>query len=408
VVGGPRPLAWRLLRRCPSAEHRQIGRAGASSLVQQESEMTKNAAVSRRTVLGGLSAAMAAAMPLRAAFAADLVVGFLYVGPRDDYGYNQGHAEGAAAVKKLAGVKVLEEEKVPETNAVEQSMESMINLDGATLLFPTSFGYYDPYMLKLAAKYPNVTFRHAGGLWQEGKAPKNAGSYFGYIDECQYLSGIVAGYTSKSGKLGFVAAKPIPQVLRNINAFTIGARMVNPKATTQVIFTGEWSMPVKEAEATNTLIDQGIDTLTCHVDSPKVVIETSEHRGIFTCGYHVNQQPLAPKGYLTGAEWNWSKVYVDMVNTMKAGKPIPNFLRGGIKDGFVKTSAYGPAVADATRKATDAVKAKMMTTDYVIFKGPLKDNKGNELIAAGKDYGQTDLWLEKMNWLADGVIGATS
>ncbi len=223
--------------------------------------MTKDVAVSRRAVsrrrvLGGLSAAAIAATPLRAAFAADLVVGFLYVGPRDDdEGVQpQAHADGAAAVKKLAGVKVLEEEKVPETNAVEESMESMINLDGATLLFPTSFGYYDPYMLKLAAKYPNVTFRHAGGLWQEveGAEERFFGSYFGYIDECQYLSGIVAGHTSKSGKLGFVAAKPIPQVLRNINAFTIGARMANPKATTQVIFTGEWSMPVKEAEATNT------------------------------------------------------------------------------------------------------------------------------------------------------------
>src|SRR5271154_1935141 len=310
--------------------------------------MTRGVAVSRRVVLGGLSgAAIAAATPFRSAFAKDLVVGFLYVGPRDDYGYNQAHADGAAAVKKLAGVKVLEEEKVPETNAVEQSMESMINLDGATLLFPTSFGYYDPYMLKLAAKYPNVQFRHAGGLWQEGKAPKNAGSYFGYIDECQDLSGIVAGQTSKSGKLGFVAAKPIPEVLRNINPFTIGARTVNPKATTQVIFTGEWSMPVKEAEATNTLIDQGIDTLTCHVDSPKVVIETSEHRGIFTCGYHVNQQPLAPKGYLTGAEWNWSTVYTAFAKEALAGEPLPNFVRGGLKEGFVKTSAYGPAVGDA-------------------------------------------------------------
>src|SRR5271168_4446163 len=156
--------------------------------------MTKDGVVSRRTVLGGLSAAMAAATPLRAAFAKDLVVGFLYVGPRDDYGYNQAHADGAAAVKKLAGVKVLEEEKVPETNAVEQSMESMINLDGATLLFPTSFGYYDPYMLKMANKYKTVQFRHCGGLWDKTKDPMNAGSYFGYIGMCQYLNGIAAAH----------------------------------------------------------------------------------------------------------------------------------------------------------------------------------------------------------------------
>ena len=146
----------------------------------------------------------------------------------------------------------------------------MINLDGATLLFPTSFGYYNPHMIKMATKFPKLRFEHCGGLWSE-KDPKNAGSYFGYIDEAQHVSGIVAGYTSKTGKLGFVAAKPIPQVLRNINAFTIGAKLANPKVTTQVIFTGDWSMPVKEAEATNSLIDQGVDVLTCHVDGPKTV-----------------------------------------------------------------------------------------------------------------------------------------
>jgi len=124
--------------------------------------------------------------------------------------------------------KVLEEERVAETVAVEQSMESMINLDGATLVFPTSFGYFDPHMLKVAQKYPKIQFRHCGGLWTAGKHPANTGSYFGYIDECQYLSGIAAGHSSKSGKLGFVAAKPIPQVLRNINAFTLGARSPTP------------------------------------------------------------------------------------------------------------------------------------------------------------------------------------
>ena len=207
----------------------------------------------RRSVLGGVAAgALASSLPLRSAFAAKKVtIGFIYVGPRDDFGYNQAHAEGAAVLKKMADVKVIEEEKVPETLAVEKSMESMINLDGASLIFPTSFGYFDPHMLKMAAKYPKVQFRHAAGMWTKGKHPDNAGSYFGYIDEAQYLSGIVAGHMSKSGKLGFVAAKPIPQVLRNVNAFTMGARSVNPAITTQVVFTGDWSLPVKEADATN-------------------------------------------------------------------------------------------------------------------------------------------------------------
>src|SRR5207237_6296834 len=128
-----------------------------------------------------------------------------------------------------------------------------------------------------------------GGLWNEKEHPKNVGSYFGYIDECQYLSGIVAAHASKSKQLGFVAAKPIPQVLRNINAFTLGARSVDPKITTSVIFTGDWSDSVKEANATNTLIDQGVDVITCHVDSPKVVVESAEKRGIKVCGYHASQ-----------------------------------------------------------------------------------------------------------------------
>src|SRR4030095_1280732 len=172
----------------------------------EEHAMIDKFSIGRRGLLGG---AAAGAMTLGLGGAANaqkpLVIGFIYVGPRDDYGYNQAHAEAAAILKKMAGLKVVEEEKVPETVAVEKSMESMINLDGSTLLFPTSFGYFDPHMLKMAAKYPKIQFRHYGGLWTKDKHPLNTGSYFGYIDECQYLNGVVAGHASKSGKLGFVA-----------------------------------------------------------------------------------------------------------------------------------------------------------------------------------------------------------
>ena len=364
--------------------------------------------ISRRGLLGG--AAGAAAFGLAGAVHAQkpLVIGFIYVGPRDDYGYNQAHAEAAAILKKMPGMKVVEEEKVPETVAVEKSMESMINLDGATLVFPTSFGYFDPHMLKMAAKYPNIQFRHCGGLWTEGKHPKNTGSYFGYIDEAQYIAGIVAGSTTKSGKLGFVAAKPIPQVLRNINAFTLGAQTVNPKITTQAIFTGDWAMPVKEAEATNSMIAQGVDVVTCHVDSPKVVIETAERAGIFTSGYHCNQAKLAPKGYLTGAEWNWEKVYLEMVDAMKAGKAPGNFMRGGLKEGYVRVSPYGPAVAAATKEKADAAKLGLLNGSVAIYKGGLKDNKGNTVIPAGTSYVTTEPKLESMNYLVEGVVGSTS
>ena len=140
-------------------------------------------------------------------------------------------------------------------------------------------------------------------------------------------------------------------MLININSFTLGARTVDPTITTQVIFTGDWSLPVKEAEATNSLVDQGIDVITCHVDSPKVVIETAERRGIYTCGYHADQSALAPKGYLTGAEWNWATVYKMFAEKAQAGEPLPNFVRGGLAEGFVKTSPYGPAVGDAAQGA---------------------------------------------------------
>ncbi|EHR72195.1 putative ABC-type transport system, periplasmic component/surface lipoprotein [Burkholderiales bacterium JOSHI_001] len=332
-------------------------------------------------------------------------VGFIYVGPRDDYGYNQAHAEAVALVKKMAGIKVVEEENVPETNAVQKTMQGMIAQDGATLLFPTSFGYFDPHMLAVAAKSPDVRFAHCGGLWNAAKHPKNTGSFFGYIDEAQYLNGVVAGHVTKSKKLGFVAAKPIPQVLRNINAFTMGARSVQPDITTTVIFTGDWSMPVKEAEATNSLADQGVDVFTMHVDGPKVIVETAAKRGKFVCGYHASQAKLAPQAYLTGAEWNWVSAYQQIIDAARTGKPHPNFVRGGLKEGFVKSSPYGSSVPEAARKQAEAVRAEMLKGSFDIFKGGLKDNTGKVVIPAGKVFKQTDIELENMNYLVEGVIG---
>ena len=368
--------------------------------------------IARRSVLKGIAglgtAVAMGSFGIKSAFAAAKVkMGFIYVGPRDDYGYNQSHYEGKSAVAKMDWVKAFDEEKVPETIEVQKTMESMINLDGAQVLFPTSFGYFDPHILKVATKYPDVMFLHCGGLWDAKKHPKNVGSYFGYIDEPVYLSGIVAGLMSKTNKLGYIAAIPIPQVLRNINSFTMGARSVNPKITTNVVFTGGWANPVKEAEAANSMADQGVDVLTCHVDSPKVVVETAEKRGIYSCGYHANQSVLAPKGFLTGAEWNWSKVYMDYADMIKNKKVIPNLVRGGLKEGIVKTSPYGAAVTSDAKAAADKVKAKFMDGSMVVYKGPIKDNTGKVVIPEGKEYAQQDIWLESMDWLVEGVIGST-
>lgn len=356
--------------------------------------------------VAGLAAA-SSILPGGVARAAGLTVGFIYVGPKDDYGYNQSHAEGAAAVKKIAGVKVVEEERVPETVDVQKTMESMINFDGATLLFPTSFGYFDPHILALAPKYKDVRFEHCGGLWTE-KNPKNVGSYFGYIGMGQYLNGIAAGHATKTKKIGFVAAKPIPQVLLNINSFLLGARSVDPTITCQVIFTGEWSLAVKEAEATNALADQGVDVITCHVDGPKVVMETGAGRGMYLCGYHANQSKLAPEKYLTGAEWNWGKVYTDMVNATLKGETIPNFVRGGLSEGFIKMSPLGPAVSEASRKQFESTQATILKGGFSVIKGPLKDNKGNVVAKDGEAFAETDVKLESMNYLVEGVIGSTS
>jgi simple sugar transport system substrate-binding protein len=369
-----------------------------TSPINRRDSLKSLAALGAAGTLGGWSA-------LAGAQAKPLTVGVIYVGARDDYGYNQAHAMAAAEVKKLPGVKVVEEENVPETAAVQKTMAGMISQDGAKLLFPTSFGYFDPHILAVAPKYPDVRFSHCGGLWTEGKHPKNAGSFFGYIDECQFLNGVIAAHMTKSNKIAFVAAKPIPQVLRNINAFTLGARSVKPNITCSVIFTGDWSMAVKEAEATNSLADQGIDVFTMHVDGPKVIVETAAKRGKYVAGYHASQAKLAPQAYLTGAEWNWITAYKQIIDAAQAGKPHPNFVRGGLKDGFVKSSAYGSMVSEGARKNAEAVRAKMMAGTFDIFGGELKDNTGKVVIPKGTVLKQTDMALESMNYLVEGVIG---
>jgi len=358
------------------------------------------AAVGLSTALGGLGMKNALAASKK------VTMGFIYVGPRDDYGYNQAHFEGKSAISKQSWIKAIDQENVPENISVQRAMESMIRLDGAQIIFPTSFGYFDPHILRIAPRYPDVTFLHCGGLYDASKHPKNVGSYFGYIDEAVYVSGIAAGHMSKTGKLGYIAAIPIPQVLRNINNFTMAARSVNPDIIVQVVFTGGWSNPVKEAESANSLIDQGADVLTCHVDSPKVVVETAERRGIYSCGYHADQSKLAPKGFLTGAEWNWSKIYLEYATMISNGSKIPNLIRGGFKEGLVKSSPYGAAVSAEAKAHADKVRAQFVKGDFVVYKGPINDNTGKEVIPKGKEYSQTDIWLESMDWLVEGVVGS--
>jgi simple sugar transport system substrate-binding protein len=351
-------------------------------------------------------AGIVSSIAARAAYAADpIVIGIIYVGAKDDYGYNQAHAVGAEELKKIPNVTVVEEENVPETIAVQKTMESMINLDGAQLILATSFGYFDPHMLLMAKKYPNVQFRHAAGLWDKNKHPMNAGSYFGYLDQAHYVNGVAGGLMTKVKKIGFVAAKPIPSVLRNINSAMVGIRKNSPDATIQVIFTGDWSLPVREAEATNALVDAGCDIITCHVDGPKVVIQTAEQRGVMTLGHNASQATLAPKGFITGAEYKWATVYKLFADDLETGKPLPNWLRGGYDVDYVQSTPFGAITSPEARAAATAAIADLKV-GKPIFVGPFKDNKGN--VVGTKAYDNYDIDLESMDYLIDGVQGSTT
>jgi basic membrane protein A len=359
--------------------------------------------LTRRGLLGGAAGTAALIAARGNALAAPLTVGIVYVGPRADYGWNQAHALAARTLRAIPGVNLVEEERVPETGACRQTMLSMIKLDNAKLILGTSFGYFMPYMIDLAREYPDVQFRHPSTLWNADKHPKNLGGYFCYLDQAHYVDGIAAGLSTKNNKIGFVAAKPIDLVLRNINSFTLGARKVNPNAEVNVVFTGEWSLPVREAEVTNALIDSGCDLIACHVDSPKVVIQTAEARGIRTCGHNASQAELAPKGFVTGAENKWETVYKSYALSIGNGGVVPNTYYGGYDKDMVLNTSFGAGATDAARGAAMAAVADLKA-GKPIFVGPIKDNKGKVVVE--KTYDLYDPFLEHMNYLVEGVNGS--
>ena len=360
-------------------------------------------ALTRRAFLGGVAASPLLLSNVQPALAAGVTIGIIYVGPRADYGWNQAHAVAAQALKAIPGVKVVEEENVPETVAVQKTMESMINLDGATLLFPTSFGYFNPFMVDAAKKYPKVEFRHPTTLWSPDKHPANLGGYFCYLDQAHHVNGVAAGLSTKTNKIGFIAAKPIPLVLRNVNSFMLGARKVNPNATVQLIVTGDWALPVREAEAANALVDAGCDVIACHIDSPKVVIETAEKRGVKSCGHNANQADLAPKGFITGAELKWETVYKSFAGMIGKGEKLPNMVIGGYDKDMVLSSAFGAGCSDAGRNAASAAIAELKS-GKPIFTGTIKSNTGK--VITDKDTALYDPSLEHTDYLVEGIVGS--
>jgi simple sugar transport system substrate-binding protein len=367
--------------------------------------------INRRSLLKGTALGAAALASARwsgtARAAPHLVIGVVYVGPRGDFGWNQSHATAVEALKKVPGVNVIEEENVPETLAAANTMKSMIELDGAKLIFGTSFGYFNPFMIDLAKQYPDVQFRHPTTLWSADKHPANLGGYFAYLDQAHYVDGVAAGFSSRTGKIGFIAAKPISLVLRNINSFMLGARLGNPSASVKLIFTGDWSLPVREAEAANALASAGCDVVACHVDSPKIIVETLERRGVKSCGHNASQASLAPNGFITGAENKYETIYKGFAEALAKNEKLPNVAVGGYDKDMVTNTPFGAgATAEARRAANAAIEA--LKAGRPIFVGPIKDNKGAMIVAAGSSLGNYAPELETTNYLIEGIEGSVT
>ena len=340
-----------------------------------------------------------AASTLAASVAQAATIGYIYVGPEKDYGYNHSMDVGRKYVEKnIPGTKTLHVENIPETAEVEKVMERMIKQGGASIIFATSYGYLD-YAIALGKKYPKVAFLHAGGL----KIGDNVGTYWANSDDAMYLAGMAAGAVSKSGKLGFIAAFPIPQVVRSINAFTLGAQVMKPGATTTVVWTGGWLQPPKEAEATNSLVDAGIDVIGEQVDSPITIAQTAEKRGIHMVGKDVDVSKFAPKAVLTGASWNWGPTMLKLTKEIQSGTWKPSHVRGDMKDGTVVLDPFGPAVPEGVRKTVLAKKDDILKDKFIVWSGPLTGQDGKTFLPAGTRMPMAQ--LESMNFFVKGVVG---
>jgi basic membrane protein A and related proteins len=334
-------------------------------------------------------------------------VGFIFVGPKDDYGYNQAAYEGSQAIKKtFPDLEVLTAENVPEDDNATRVMEKMIS-DGAKIIFATSYGHLDP-ALKVAAAHPDVVVIQQGNFIKD-KIPANGGTYFGTVYEPVYLAGIAAGKATKTNKLGYVYAFPIPQTIANINAFQLGAASVNPKVETLVVNTSNWCDPAKQAEAAKSLFAQGVDVITQHQDCTATITKAAEEAGKMVVGYHADASSLAPKGWITGSEWSWGDLYADIVKTALDGKFTgskynANF-RVGYKDGgnpFVQ-SKFGPSVDEATKSLIAEQLKKISSADGSPFAGPIMAQDGSEMFPAGiPDYATVE---SKNTGFVKGVVG---
>lgn len=330
--------------------------------------------------------------------AKDLQVGFVYVSPVGDAGWSYAHDKGRLFIDQMEGVTTAYVESVPEGPDSERVMLNMArkNYD---LIFATSFGYMDP-MLKVAKKFPKVVFMHCSGF----KKSENMGNYFGRMYQARYLSGIVAGAMTKANTLGYVAAFPIPEVIRGINAFTLGAQSVNPDVQVRVVWTKTWYDPATEKEAAKSLLDVGADVIAQHQDSPGPQ-EAAQEKGVYSIGYNSDMSAFAPKAHLCAPVWNWGPFYAQMVEAVRAGQWESQAYWYGLENGIVDLSPMSAMVPADVQSKVMAEKEAIKAGSQKVFTGPIKDQAGQVKIAAGKS--GSDEELLGMNWFVQGVIGTT-
>lgn len=328
-----------------------------------------------------------------------LIIGALYVGSVNDAGYNQAMHDGLMEVKNnIACVKLIEAENIWEGPAAETTMETMIQ-EGALLIFATSFGHQEPAM-NVAKKHPEVIFEHAGGWMMDA----NFANFYGKPPETFYLMGVAAGLMTQSNKLGFVAAMPLGWTLTFINSFELGAQSVNPDAETIVTFTGSWSDRAKEAAATDALINQGVDVITMHVDSPATVIQTAEARGVYSIGFQsLAAQQFAPEYWISGAGFTLGGLMTGLTQDVIDGKWEPQFIRCGVADGCMAIAPFGPKVPQEVQDKFNAVLAELEGGTLVLFKGPVVDQDGTIRVPEGEVLSDED--MGNVDWFVKGVIG---
>lgn len=326
-----------------------------------------------------------------------LKVAFVYVGPVGDAGWSYSHDQARKyLMEKMPDVQTTIIESVPE-GADSERVITQLAEQGNKIIFTTSFGYMDP-TINVAKKYPNIVFMHCSGF----KTADNVGNYFGRMYQARYLTGIVAAKQTKSNVIGYVAAHPIPEVVRGIDAFTLGVRSVNPQAKVKVVWTNTWYDPAKEKQAAITLLDAGADVIAQHQDTPGPQ-QAAQEKGKFGIGYNTDMSKMAPKAVLTSAVWNWGPYYVKVVDSVKKGTWKPEAYWGSMSEQLIELAPYGPMVSDDTKKLVEDAKKKITSGQWDVFTGPIKDQNGQVKVAAGQKLSDADML--KLDWFVEGVEG---